>query len=275
MERTAVIIVAGGSGRRMGEGLPKQFRFLGNTPVLARTIGLFAEALPGAEIVVVLPERHIPFWKDLAARFDVASHRVVAGGAERFDSVRCGLNALTGDPELIAVQDGVRPLGTPEMIRRVAEAAARHGAAIPVVEPVDSFREIEACGGMASPGGTDAGRTAESGACAGAVAENGVCAGAAAEGRTERPDSRPVDRSRLRIVQTPQVFRADVLRNAYAAEYRPAFTDDASVVEAAGHPIWLVPGERGNLKLTTPEDFIVAEALLAAREEEEETPENQ
>lgn len=228
MERVAVIIVAGGSGRRMGEGLPKQFRFLGNTPVLARTIGLFADALPGAEIVVVLPEGHISFWKDLAARFDVARHRVVAGGAERFDSVRCGLKALTGDPELIAVQDGVRPLGTAEMIRRVVRAAAEHGAAIPVVEPVDSFRETDSAG-----------------------------------------NSHPVDRSRLRCVQTPQVFRADVLRNAYAAEFRPAFTDDASVVEAAGHPVCLVPGERGNIKLTAPEDFIVAEALLTAREEAE------
>ena len=228
MERTAVIIVAGGSGRRMGEGLPKQFRFLGNTPVLARTIGLFADALPGAEIVVVLPEGHISFWKDLAARFDVARHRVAAGGAERFDSVRCGLKALTGDLELIAVQDGVRPLGTAEMIRRVVRAAAEHGAAIPVVEPVDSFRETDSAG-----------------------------------------NSHPVDRSRLRCVQTPQVFRADVLRNAYAAEFRPAFTDDASVVEAAGHPVCLVPGERGNIKLTTPEDFIVAEALLTAREEAE------
>ena len=228
MERTAVIIVAGGSGRRMGEGLPKQFRFLGNLPVLARTIGLFADALPGAEIVVVLPEGHISFWKDLAARFDVTGHRVVAGGAERFDSVRCGLKALTGDPELIAVQDGVRPLGSVEMIRRVAEAAARQGAAIPVVEPVDSFRETDSAG-----------------------------------------NSHPVDRSRLRIVQTPQVFRADVLRNAYAAEYRPEFTDDASVVEVAGHPVCLVPGERGNIKLTAPEDFIVAEALLTAREEAE------
>lgn len=228
MERTAVIIVAGGSGRRMGEGLPKQFRFLGNTPVLARTIGLFADALPGAEIVVVLPEGHISFWKDLAARFDVARHRVAAGGAERFDSVRCGLKALTGDLELIAVQDGVRPLGTAEMIRRVVRAAAEHGAAIPVVEPVDSFRETDSAG-----------------------------------------NSHPVDRSRLRCVQTPQVFRADVLRNAYAAEYRPEFTDDASVVEAAGHPVCLVPGERGNIKLTAPEDFIVAEALLTAREEAE------
>ena len=111
MERIAVIIVAGGSGRRMGEGLPKQFRLLGGMPVLARTIGTFAAALPGAEIVVVLPEQHIPFWENLKARFDVAPHRIVAGGAARFDSVRCGLQALKSDPDLIAVQDGVRPWG--------------------------------------------------------------------------------------------------------------------------------------------------------------------
>ena len=81
--------------------------------------------------------------------------------------------------------------------------------------------------------------------------------------------SHGVDRRRLRIVQTPQVFRADILRRAYAAEYRAEFTDDASVVEAAGHPVFLTEGERENLKLTTPADFTIAEALIAAREEAE------
>ena len=136
MERTGVIIVAGGSGSRAGGARPKQFRFLGGMPVLARTINTFAAALPGAEIVAVLPEQHIGFWKNLSARFDVAEHKIAAGGAERFHSVRNGLAALTSDPGLIAVQDGVRPLGSVAMIRRVAEAAAKHGAAIPVVEPV-------------------------------------------------------------------------------------------------------------------------------------------
>ena len=143
MERTGVIIVAGGSGSRAGGARPKQFRFLDGMPVLARTINTFAAALPGAEIVAVLPEQHIGFWKNLSARFDVAEHKIAAGGAERFHSVRNGLAALTSDPGLIAVQDGVRPLGSVAMIRRVAEAAAKHGAAIPVVEPVDSFRETD------------------------------------------------------------------------------------------------------------------------------------
>lgn len=236
MERIGVIIVAGGSGHRMGGSIPKQFRLLGGQPVLARTIGNFAAALPGAEIVAVLPEEHIPFWQNLAARFDVPRHRIVAGGAERFDSVRCGLEALQSDPDLIAVQDAVRPLGSAEMIRGVVETALTCGAAIPVVEPVDSFREIDPR--------TDS------------------------EISDEDPRSHPLDRSRLRIVQTPQVFRSWLLHEAYGQPYHAEFTDDASVVEAAGYPVSLAPGERSNLKLTTPEDFIVAEALLQAREEE-------
>ena len=213
MERTGVIIVAGGSGTRCGGTLPKQFALLGGMPVLARTINVCAEALPGAEIVVVLPERYTAFW------------------TERFDSVRRGIEALRSDPELIAVQDGVRPLASVGMIRRVAADAAHYGAAIPVIAAVDSLREVEAD----------------------------------AEGRITA--SHIVDRRRFRSVQTPQIFRAELLRKAYDRPYRADFTDDASVVEAAGGSIHLSEGERSNLKITTPEDFILAEALLAAREE--------
>lgn len=234
MERqTGVIIVAGGGGSRMGGARPKQFMLLGGMPILARTINNFAAALPGAEIVVVLPAEHTGFWHNLSARFEVAPHTIAEGGRERFHSVKNGLAALKRDPELIAVQDGVRPLVSAELIRRVAEAAERYGAAIPVVEAVDSLREVEEQ------------RTETEGIAASHVA----------------------DRRRFRIVQTPQIFRADILRGAYGAEYRAEFTDDASVVEAAGHGVFLARGERGNLKITTAEDFILAEALLAAREE--------
>ena len=234
MESTGIIIVAGGSGRRAGGVRPKQFAFLAGMPVLARTINTFAAALPGAEIVVVLPADYIDFWQDYARRFDVAEHRTTAGGAERFHSVANGIAALSDACDLIAVQDGVRPLGSVAMIRRVAEAAAKHGAAIPVVEPVDSFRETD--------GEADA-------------------AGRAA--------SHIVNRRLLRIVQTPQIFRAEVLRRAYESEYRAEFTDDASVVEAVGQAVCLAEGERENLKLTTLGDFVIAEALIAAREEAE------
>ena len=160
-----------------------------------------------------------------------------------------GIDALKSDPELIAVQDGVRPLATPEMIRGVVRCAELYGAAIPVVEPVDSFRETEEEAGEGKEGRNG----------------NGACAGD--DTASAAAGSHIVDRRRLRIVQTPQVFRAEWLRGAYALPYRETFTDDASVVEAAGHAIRLASGERENIKITTPADFLIAEALIAAREE--------
>lgn len=222
MPRTAIIIVAGGGGTRMGGTIPKQFRMLGAQPVLAHTINRFHEALPEAQLIVVLPEAHMRFWENLKARFEVARHTIVKGGAERFHSVKQGLAAVAFDVELVGVQDAVRPLGSVEMIRQLAAEAAEWGSAIPVIEAVDSYRTIEG----------DA--------------------------------SHILDRHALRIVQTPQLFRRALIDRAYEAAYTPSFTDDASVVEALGEPVHLAAGERSNLKLTTPEDFVIAEALLAA-----------
>ena len=223
-----VVIVAGGTGTRMGGNLPKQFMLLDGQPILARTINNFAEALPEAEIVVVLPADYIDFWNDYARRFTVATHHTAAGGAERFHSVANGIAALSPACELIAIQDGVRHLATHECILRTVRHAAEKGSAIPVVRAVDSFREVAADG-----------------------------------------SSHPVDRSSLRIVQTPQVFRADLLRRAYNRPYEPEFTDDATVVEASGVPVELVEGEMLNLKITTHDDLAIAEALLARRKESE------
>lgn len=232
MERIGILIVAGGSGTRMGSTLPKQFMLLGGRPVLAHAIDRFAQALPGAPIVVVLPEEHLAFWRNLAARFDVPRHTLTAGGPQRFHSVSRGLAALPPGLDFIAVHDGVRPLVSAALIRRTVDAARTHGAAIPAVEPVDSFR-------MTGDG-----------------------------------NSHPLDRCRLRAVQTPQVFRAGLLRNAYETTYRPDFTDDASVVEHSGTTVFLCEGERRNLKITTPDDLLCAEALLAEElSAAEESPE--
>lgn len=220
MAKRGVIIVAGGSGKRMQSALPKQFIMLGSLPVVAHTINTFSEALPGAEIVVVLPEEHIPLWRNLAARFDVAVHRCIAGGKERFHSVKNGLDALSSEVEFVAVHDGVRALASKKMILRVQLAAEETGAAIPVTEVVDSYRRVD---------GTE---------------------------------SYIVPRSELRIVQTPQTFSASLLRRAYEQPFSESFTDDASVVEALGAKITLVEGERRNIKLTTPEDMLIAERLL-------------
>lgn len=224
MAKHGVIIVAGGSGSRMQSALPKQFLMLGGLPVVARTINTFAEALPSADIVVVLPEAHIPLWRNLEARFDVAPHRCVAGGAERFHSVKCGIEALGSDVEYIAVHDGVRALASKRLIIRTLLDAEKSGATIPVVEVADSFRRVDGA------------------------------------------ESHIVPRSELRAVQTPQIFSAELLRRAYEQPFDSRFTDDASVVEAMGHPISLVDGERSNLKLTTPEDLEWAEYYLSKSE---------
>ena len=151
MGKRGVIIVAGGSGKRMQSSLPKQFLLLGGEPVVARTINTFAEALPGAEIVVVLPEEHIALWRNLAARFDVAVHKCVVGGKERFHSVKAGIEALSEDVTSIFVHDGVRALISKKLIIRAALAVDENEAVIPVVDVVDSYRRVTDSGSEIMP----------------------------------------------------------------------------------------------------------------------------
>lgn len=224
MAEIGVVIVAGGSGRRMGGALPKQFIMLGNLPILGRTINRMREALPAAQIVVVLPEDHIELWRNLSARFDIAKHEIVAGGKERFFSVKNGIDALSAEVKSIAVHDGVRPLASKKLIIKLILEAEKSVAVIPVVAPADSYRIVEG------------------------------------------DDSHIIDRSLLRMVQTPQVFNAEALRKAYEQPFSTSFTDDASVMEAASHKITLIEGERQNIKITTPSDMIIAEAIIATEE---------
>lgn len=135
----------------MQSSLPKQFLLLGGEPVVARTINTFAEALPGAEIVVVLPEEHITLWRNLAARFDVAVHKCVAGGKERFHSVKAGIEALSEDVTSIFVHDGVRALISKKLIIRTALAVDENEAVIPVVDVVDSYRRVTDSGSEIMP----------------------------------------------------------------------------------------------------------------------------
>ena len=225
MATTGVIIVAGGSGRRMGGALPKQFMMLDNEPIWARSINRIHEALPAAEIVVVLPEEHVELWKNIAARFDVARHKIALGGKERFHSVKNGLAALSEGVRTIAIHDAVRPLASKKLIIKLLLAAEKSVAVIPAVAPIDSYRIVEG------------------------------------------DDSRIIDRSTLRMVQTPQVFHAEALRAAYEQPFSSTFTDDASVMEAAGHKVTLVEGERENIKITTPSDMLIAEAIINAESE--------
>ena len=219
MQRST-IIVAGGSGKRMGAAVPKQFLLLKGRPLLCWTIEAFQRFDPAMPIVLVLPGDQIPIWGALCINFHFdVPHQVVAGGEERFHSVRNGLACVTHDG-LVAVHDGVRPLLSADLITRCFTAAEAHGAAIPVVPISSSVREL-----------TDEG-------------------------------SQPLDRSRLRAVQTPQCFRVPLLRRAFELPYDPAFTDEATLVERLGVAVHLVEGEEQNIKVTTPFDLKVAEAVL-------------
>ncbi len=219
MERS-VIIVAGGKGLRMGSELPKQFLPIGGRPVLMRTIETFHAFDPRLQIIPVLPVEQQAFWQELCKeyRFDVA-HTVADGGETRFHSVKNGLALVRGEG-LTGVHDGVRPFVSSEVIGRCYEEAAIHRTAVPVVDVVETLRQL-----------TDEG-------------------------------SETVPRDRYKLVQTPQVFETELLRKAYEQVYRPSFTDDASVVEALGMKIHLVEGNRENIKITTPFDLKVGEALL-------------
>ena len=230
MIRIGFIIVAGGSGLRMGAGIPKQFLPLGGRPVLLRTMEAIAAAVPEAETVVVLPAAHIGTLHELCERFGcTVRYRATAGGASRFESVEAGLKALPDDCSLIAVHDGVRPLVTADMIRRGLDCARTNRTAIPVIPVTDTIREVAADG-----------------------------------------SSHTIDRSKLRAVQTPQIFDGELLRRAYrdaaATNDKSRFTDDASVVEDFGTAISLYEGSRENLKLTTPADMTIAEAILSLHE---------
>ena len=228
-ENIAVIIVAGGRGSRMGGQIPKQFLPLGGKPILIHTLERFIQTLPQAEIIVTLPEEEFGRWQEIVRQYKMeGTHRVAPGGDTRFASVRNALDMLT-PCDMVLIHDGVRPLVSKNLIHRTIHTAQQFDTAIPVTEPVDSFRivtKIESSEPIFSV------------------------------------KSEPFDRNRLRAVQTPQAFRYELLKQAYDTPYDPAFTDDASVVERLGHHITLCEGERHNLKITTPTDLVLAEALL-------------
>jgi len=214
------LIVAGGSGSRMGTAVPKQFLELAGKPVLMHTIERFTTFDDSISIIVVLPEDHIGLWHNLTVRYSFhVSHRIIPGGATRFESVRNGLQ-LVNQKGLIAIHDGVRPLVSHDTITRCFTEAARSGNAVPVISPADSLRLI-----------TDQGNI-------------------------------PVNRHHLRLIQTPQVFDTELIKKAYLQEYSPEFTDDATLLERTGESIRLVEGNRENIKITNPEDLVVAEALM-------------
>lgn len=214
------VIVAGGTGKRMGAEIPKQYLELAGKPVLMRTLERFKAFNESIEIITVLPENQLMFWASLQKKYSFnIQHTLVKGGKTRFFSVRNGLK-FVDVPGIVAIHDGVRPFVSIDTIRRCFETAEKLGNAIPVIPASDTLRLI-----------------------------------------TEHGSS-PVNRLLVRQVQTPQVFRADLIKKAYQQEYLPEFTDDATVLEKTGVKINLVEGNRENIKITTPEDLVISSALL-------------
>lgn len=231
MERKKyVIIMAAGSGTRMGAGRPKQFLELEGKAILQKTMEVFLNACPGISVITVLPQDFIGYWREYCLENNfVCPQILVPGGITRFHSVR---NALDRVPEgaLVAVHDGVRPLLSEGLVRDMFEKAEGVPALIPVTPCVDTMKVLENKDGEL-------------------VAVPGVKA----------------DRSVLYGAQTPQIFHSEILKEAYAMPYDTSFTDDASVVEKYGKSLSYVVGERLNIKITTQDDLLLARAILSVK----------
>lgn len=229
MKRSLYCIFAcGGSGTRMGAGIPKQFLRLADRTVLQLSIERMMEAMPGIGIVLALPSNYREYWLEecRSMKFDVRQ-RIVDGGLTRFHSVKNALEKVPDDA-LVAVHDAVRPFADREMVRALFQAAEESGAAIPVIPVTDTLKVLRKT----------------------------------ADGALEAVEGASADRSVLFGAQTPQVFDAALLKKAYSQPFNTAFTDDASVVEAMGHKIRYIPGQKYNIKLTTPEDMVLAQKLI-------------
>ena len=231
-----IIIVAGGKGLRMGSDVPKQFLPVGGLPVLMHTIKRFREYSQEMQIILVLPKAQQDYWHDLCKEYAFDVDYILANGGEtRFHSVKNGLDMIPDDAEgVVGVHDGVRPFPALEVIDRCYKTAREAEAVIPVAPVVETLRHII----------------------------NVNCDTVAVN--TVAVNSITVPRNDYRLVQTPQTFTVSLLKKAYKQSYNDNFTDDASVVEAMGRSITLVEGNRENIKITTPFDLTVAEALFNA-----------
>ena len=223
--KDSVIIVAGGKGLRMGSDIPKQFLPIGGKPVLMRTLERFCKYSNDLQIILVLPKAQQAYWQELCREYSFKVEYLLADGGEtRFHSVQHGLALIPDDAEgVVGVHDGVRPFPSIEVIRSCYETARTAKAVIPVIPIVETVRKLTGTGPVSSI---------------------------------------TVPRDHYRLVQTPQTFDIQLLKAANRQPYNNSFTDDASVVESYGHQITLVEGNRENIKITTPYDITVAEAII-------------
>jgi len=221
MKKIAVI-VAGGSGKRMGNTVPKQFLLLRQKPVLWYTIDTFLRAYADMQVVLVLPQEHVNKGRQIIDMFPGRNITLTVGGETRFHSVGRGLR-LVQDEAVIFVHDGVRCLISVPLIQRCYNQTIEKGSAIPAVAATDSIRIVN--------------------------------------GNTHCVE----DRQHVRIIQTPQTFLSSIILPAFQQQYSEAFTDEATVVEAHGTPVFLAEGEYDNIKITRPVDLMIAERMIEER----------
>lgn len=224
--KTVAIIPAGGSGRRLGAGIAKQYLMLGKLPVLVHVLTAFQKSDVIHDIILVVPPDDLESIREKIINpygLNKVS-MVVAGGRERQDSVQNGLRVITGPCDVVLVSDGVRPFVTADMITQVAAAALRDGAAAIGVKAKDTIK----------------------------VTTDGDVVTAT------------LPRDHIWQTQTPQAFQYDLLCKAYAAAAKDNYygTDDASLAERIGAKVRMIEGSYENIKITTPEDLVLAEALI-------------
>jgi 2-C-methyl-D-erythritol 4-phosphate cytidylyltransferase / 2-C-methyl-D-erythritol 2,4-cyclodiphosphate synthase len=224
--KIVAIIPAGGAGRRLKAGIAKQYLYLDGLPVLVHSLKVFEQTAIIDEIILVVPESDMKFVREeLIIKNDLKKvTKIIAGGAQRQDSVRNGLAVIDDECDIVLVHDGVRPFVTREMISRVAEVAKEFQAAAIGVPSKDTIKETQ---------------------------DNDFVV-------------KTIPRQNLWLVQTPQAFSFPVLKEAYETACRDSYygTDDASLVERIGVTVKMIAGSYENIKITTPEDLIIAEALL-------------
>ena len=236
MEKLVAIVPAAGAGKRLGLGINKAFAELRGAPLIVHCLAMLARTELVSEAIVVLAPAEVKEGAALLARFAPSyfatlPFKVVAGGKERQDSVANALAAVPADAAYIAVHDGARPFAGRAVFARTLAAAKEQGAAIAAVPVKNTIKVVDAKGVVVDT---------------------------------------PV-RSTLVAVQTPQVFRASLLKEAYAhlVAHPAAVTDDASVVELLGHRVVVAEGRYENIKITTPEDLVLAEHFLTELQDEE------
>lgn len=232
MSKNAAIIVAGGSGKRMGTAIKKQFIKLKDKEILAYTIEAFNKVDEIDEIIVVTGKEDIEkVRKEIIERYQFKKvKRVVAGGKERQDSVYNGLIAVSAETSYVMIHDGARPFISEVIIKKALQETKDYKATIVAMPVKDTIKLVDK--------------------------EQGVV--------EETPD-----REKLWMVQTPQTFEKELLLNAYkqAEERQLQVTDDSMIVEAYGHKVHVVLGEYTNIKITTPEDLVIGESILENRKE--------